>query len=91
MRADDTSTLSDGDVVVIGNASHGKLLSTTEEKNRRKATPATFGPDGCPEPSGDAQLITLARLSDGWRHRNCAPWPQATRTATPWPTLRLTR
>lgn len=67
MRADDTSTLSDGDVVVIGNASHGKLLSTTEEKNRRKATPATFGPDGCPEPSGDAQLITLARLSDGWR------------------------
>lgn len=67
MRIDDAAAIADGDVALIGNAAHGKLLSTTEEKNRRKATEAHFDADGCPEATADAQLTTLVRVSGGWR------------------------
>ena len=59
--------MSDGSVVVIGSAAHSCLMSTTEERNRRKAVSVTFV-NGRPTDIGsDVQLITLRRKSGGWR------------------------
>ena len=62
----DASQLADGDVVVIGNAANHALMSTQEEKKRRKAISATFDEDGRPTVPDGAQLITLSRRSKGW-------------------------
>lgn len=66
VRVNDASQLADGDVVVIGNAANHALMSTQEEKKRRKAISATFDEDGRPTVPDGAQLITLSRRSKGW-------------------------
>ena len=66
VRVNDASHLADGDVVVIGNAASHALMSTQEEKKRRKAISATFDEDGRPTVPDGAQLITLSRRSKGW-------------------------
>lgn len=66
VRVSDASQLADGDVVVIGNAANHALMSTQEEKKRRKAISATFDEDGRPTVPDGAQLITLSRRSKGW-------------------------
>lgn len=66
VRVSDASQLGDGDVVVIGNAANHALMSTQEEKKRRKAISATFDEDGRPTVPDGAQLITLSRRSKGW-------------------------
>lgn len=66
VRVNDASQLADGDVVVIGNAASHALMSTQEEKKRRKAISATFDEDGRPTVPDGAQLITLSRRSKGW-------------------------
>lgn len=66
VRVSDASQLADGDVVVIGNAASHALMSTQEEKKRRKAISATFDEDGRPTVPDGAQLITLSRRSKGW-------------------------
>lgn len=66
VRVSDASQLADGDVVVIGNAANHALMSTQEEKKRRKAISATFNEDGRPTVPDGAQLITLSRRSKGW-------------------------
>lgn len=66
VRVNDASQLADGDVVVIGNAASHALMSTQEEKKRRKAISATFDEDGRPTAPDGAQLITLSRRSKGW-------------------------
>ncbi len=66
VRVNDASQLADGDVVVIGNAANHALMSTQEEKKRRKAISATFNEDGRPTVPDGAQLITLSRRSKGW-------------------------
>ena len=66
VRVSDASQLADGDVVVIGNAASHALMSTQEEKKRRKAISATFDEDGRPTVPNGAQLITLSRRSKGW-------------------------
>lgn len=66
VRVNDASQLADGDVVVIGNAESHALMSTQEEKKRRKAISATFDEDGRPTVPDGAQLITLSRRSKGW-------------------------
>ena len=66
VRVNDSSQLADGDVVVIGNAANHALMSTQEEKKRRKAISATFDEDGRPTVPDGAQLITLSRRSKGW-------------------------
>ena len=66
VRVNDASQLADGDVVVIGNAANHALMSTQEEKKRRKAISATFDEDGRPTVPEGAQLITLSRRSKGW-------------------------
>ena len=66
VRVNDASQLADGDVVVIGNAASHALMSTQEEKKRRKAISATFDEDGRPTVPHGAQLITLSRRSKGW-------------------------
>lgn len=63
VRVNDASQLADGDVVVIGNAANHALMSTQEEKKRRKAISATFDEDGRPTVPDGAQLITLSRRS----------------------------
>lgn len=63
VRVNDASQLADGDVVVIGNAANHALMSTQEEKKRRKAISATFDEDGHPTVPDGAQLITLSRRS----------------------------
>lgn len=66
VRVSDASQLADGDVVVIGNAANHALMSTQEEKKRRKAISATFDENGRPTVPDEAQLITLSRRSKGW-------------------------
>lgn len=66
VRVNDASQLADGDVVVIGNAASHALMSTQEEKKRRKAISATFDEDGRPTVPDGAQLITMSRRSKGW-------------------------
>lgn len=66
VRVNDASQLADGDVVVIGNAANHALMSTQEEKKRRKAISATFDEDGRPTVPDGAQLITMSRRSKGW-------------------------
>lgn len=66
VRVNDASQLADGDVVVIGNAANHALMSTQEEKKRRKAISTTFDEDGRPTVPDGAQLITLSRRSKGW-------------------------
>ena len=66
VRVNDASQLADGDVVVIGNAANHALMSTQEEKKRRKAISAMFDEDGRPTVPDGAQLITLSRRSKGW-------------------------
>lgn len=66
VRVNDASQLADGDVVVIGNAANHALMSTQEEKKRRKAISAMFDKDGRPTVPDGAQLITLSRRSKGW-------------------------
>lgn len=66
VRVNDASQLADGDVVVIGNAASHALMSTQEEKKRRKAISAMFDEDGRPTVPDGAQLITLSRRSKGW-------------------------
>lgn len=66
VRVNDASQLADGDVVVIGNAANHAIMSTQEEKKRRKAISATFDEDGRPTVPDGAQLITLSRRSKGW-------------------------
>lgn len=66
VRVNDASQLADGDVVVIGNAANHALMSTQEEKKRRKAISATFDEDGRPTVPDGAQLITLSHRSKGW-------------------------
>lgn len=66
VRVSDASQLADGDVVVIGNAANHALMSTQEEKKRRKAISATFDEDGRPTVPDGAQLITLSHRSKGW-------------------------
>ena len=66
VRVNDASQLADGDVVVIGNAANHALMSTQEEKKRRKAISATFDEDSRPTVPDGAQLITMSRRSKGW-------------------------
>lgn len=66
VRVNDASQLADGDVVVIGNAANHALMSTQEEKKRRKAISAMFDEDDRPTVPDGAQLITLSRRSKGW-------------------------
>ena len=66
VRVNDASQLTDGDVVVIGNAANHALMSTQEEKKRRKAISAMFDEDDRPTVPDGAQLITLSRRSKGW-------------------------
>ena len=66
VRVNDASQLADGDVVVIGNAANHALMSTQEEKKRRKAISTMFDEDGRPTVPDGAQLITLSHRSKGW-------------------------
>ncbi len=65
VKVTDAANLHAGDQIIIVNESAGKVLSTTQNTNNRKAEDITLE-GGIATMNSDAQIITLSKNSGGW-------------------------
>lgn len=65
VKVTDAANLHAGDQIIIVNESAGKVLSTTQNTNNRKAEGITLE-GGIATMNSDAQIITLSKNSGGW-------------------------